>query len=147
VRTVTEGFEEIRVPIEVKIEDIPGLVGERLLEKVDAIAEDSARQVSQIFFRKMDEITREAGTAVDARGGPPTQELWLRIFKGMEMDFDLQTGKPEITFIAHPVMAEKMVKLWNEWEKDSEFMKRYEEALAEKREEWRDRESRRKLVE
>jgi hypothetical protein len=146
IRSVTEGLQEIKVPIEVKIEDIPGLVGDRLLERVDAIAEEAARQVSQVTFRKMDEITREAGMAVDAAGSPPTQEIWLKMFQKMEMDFDPKTGRPEVTMIMHPVMAEAMKKLWSEWENDTVFMKRYDEILAEKREEWRDRESRRKLV-
>jgi len=43
-------------------------------------------------------------------------------------------------------MAEAMQKLWSQWEEDRAFMKRYKEILAEKFEEWRDRESRRKLV-
>jgi hypothetical protein len=49
--------------------------------------------------------------------------------------------------VLHPVMMETMKKLWAEWETDAAFMKRYNEIIAEKREEWRDRESRRKLVE
>lgn len=146
IRTVTEGFKEIKVPIEVKFEDIPGLIGEKLLERVDAIADDVARQTSQAFYQKMDQTTKEAGTAVNAGGGPPTKELWLKMFQEMEMDFDPKTGKPTITFIAHPTMGEAMHKSWSEWEKDPAFMKQYNEMLSAKREDWRDRESRRKLV-
>lgn len=146
IRSVTEGLEEISVPIEVKIDEIPELVGEKLLARIDAIAEDAARQVSQITFRKMDQVTREAGMAVDAAGGPPTQKIWLEMFEKMEVDFDPKTGMPEVTLVMHPVMAESMQKLWIEWEKDASFMKQYGDLLARKREEWRDRESRRKLV-
>ena|SRR2546428_7673980 len=144
-RTVTEGFEEINVPIEVKIEDIPELVGEKLVARIDALGEEIARQTSQITFRKMDEVTREAGMSVDA-GGPPTKELWLKMSETMDFDFDPQTKSPNAVFIAHPVMAEAMQKLWSQWEEDRAFMKRYKEILAQKFEEWRDRESRRKLV-
>ena len=146
IRSVTEGMQEVTVPIEVKIEEIPELVGEKLLARVDAIAEETARQVSQITFRKMDQVIREAGMAVDAAGGPPTKEIWLEMFEKMEMDFDPVTGRPEVTMVLHPVMAQTMKKLWSEWEQDMVFMKRYKELLAEKREEWRDRENRRKLV-
>jgi len=64
------------------------------------------------------------------------------------MDFDPQTGKPdpEAVYIAHPDTAEWMHRLWQEWEKDGDFMKRVAEIRAKKYEEWRDRESRRKLV-
>lgn len=146
IRSISEGMQEVAVPIEVKIDEIPELVGEKLLARVDAIAEETARQISQMTFRKMDEVTHEAGTAVDAAGGPPTKEIWLGMFEKMEMDFDRITGKPEVTMVMHPVMAETMKKLWSEWEEDKAFMKRYNELLAEKREEWRDRESSRKLV-
>ena len=146
IRSVTEGMEEVAVPIEVKIEEIPDLVGDKLFAKLDAIAEEAARQVSRITFHKMDEVTREADMTVDAAGSPPTKEIWLEMFQKMQIDFDEKTGKPELTMIMHPVMAEAMKKLWSEWENDPLFMKRYNELLAQKREEWRDRESRRKLV-
>lgn len=146
IRSLTEGLQEVSVPIEVKIEEIPDLVGEKLVAKLDTLAEDAARQVSQITFRKMDDVTREAGMAVDAGGGPPTKEIWLEMFQKMEIDFDPSTGKPELTVVMHPVMAEAFQKLWGEWEKDPDFMKRYSELFGQKREEWRDRESRRKLV-
>jgi hypothetical protein len=134
------------VPIEVKIEEIPDLVGDKLLAKIDAITEETARQISQITFRKLDEVTREADMAVDAAGSPPTKEIWLEMFQKMQIDFDPKTGKPEVTMIMHPVMAEAMQKLWKDWENDTTFMKTYNALLAQKREEWRDRESRRKLV-
>jgi len=35
IRSITEGMQEIAVPIEVKIEEVPELVGERLLQRVD----------------------------------------------------------------------------------------------------------------
>lgn len=146
IRSVTEGLEEIQVPIEVKIEEIPELVGDKLFARLAAIADEAARQVSQITFRKMDEVTREADMAVDAAGSPPTKEIWLEMFQKMEIDFDAKSGKPELTIVMHPVMAEAMKKLWIEWETDPLFIKHYNELLAQKREEWRDRESRRKLV-
>jgi hypothetical protein len=147
IRSVTEGLQEVAIPIEVPIEEIPELVGDKLFARIDAIAEDAARQVSQLTFRKMDEVTRESGMVVDAAGGPPTQEIWLQMFENMEIDFDPSTGKPEVTIVMHPVMAEAMQKLWGEWQTDAGFMKRYNELLTQKREAWRDRESRRKLVE
>ena len=112
IRSITEGMQEIAVPIEVKFEEIPELVGDKLFARVDAIAEEAARQVSQMTFRKMDEVTREAGMTVDAAGSPPTKKIWLEMFQKMDIDFDPKTGKPELTLVMHPVMAEAMQKLW-----------------------------------
>jgi hypothetical protein len=39
-----------------------------------------------------------------------------------------------------------MQELWKEWEKDAAFMKKVKEVEYRKKEEWRDRESNRKLV-
>jgi hypothetical protein len=83
-RSITEGLQEIAVPIEVKIEEIPEMVGEKLFARIDAIAEDAARQVSQQTFRKMAEVTRESGRTVDAAGGPPTKEIWLELFEKID---------------------------------------------------------------
>lgn len=144
-RTIVEGFEEATVPIEVKIEDIPNLVGEKLIQRIDALAGEMAGQISQIAFRTLDKVTREAGTSVNA-GGPPTKELWLKVFSEMDIGFDSGTKKPDLVFIAHPSMVATMQKLWADWKEDAEFIRQYDEILARKFEAWRDRESRRKLV-
>lgn len=144
-RIVTEGFDEARVPIEIKIEDIQSLVGEKLIQKVDELAENMAGQISRIAFRKLDEVSRDAGTSINA-GGPPTKELWLKMFTEMDIDFHPESKRPALVFIAHPVMVETMQNLWEEWKEDKDFMKLYEEILSDKFEAWRDRESRRKLV-
>jgi hypothetical protein len=147
-RIVEEGFEEMRAPVQFQFEEIPDLVGEVLFQKLDAIADDIAKQTSRLGYRRLDEATRLAGTAIDAGGQPFTQELFLKSEEARQMDFDPLTGKPdpEGVYIAHPNTAEWMHRLWQEWEKDGAFMKRVAELRAKKYEDWRDRESRRKLV-
>ncbi len=144
-KTLTEGFAEIKVPFEVKVADIPNLVGGKLFEKIDAMADEFARQQSEIGYRKLDEAIDAAGGGVTA-GGPLTKDLWLEAFAKREINFDPKTRKQDTVIILHPVMFESLKKLLPEWQRDKEFMKRYNEILAEKYEDWRDRESRRKLV-
>ena len=144
--TVEEGFEEVKVPVTVRFEEVPDLVGTVLLQRIDEIADEVAKQTSQQGYRKLDQITRQAGTAIDAGGGPFTQELFLQSEEVREMDFDPKTGKPEGIYVAHPKTAEYMHGLWKEWELDPAFMRRARDIRAKKYEEWRDRESRRKLV-
>jgi len=147
-RIVEEGFEEMRAPVQFQFEEIPDLVGKVLFQRLDTLADDIAKQISQLGYRRLDESARLAGTAIDAGGRPLTQELFLKSEEAREMDFDPRTGKPdpEGVYIAHPDTAERMDRLWQEWEKDATFMKRVAEVRAKKYEEWRDRESRRKLV-
>jgi hypothetical protein len=68
-----------------------------------------------------------------------TQEMVLDMMERVDWS-------PDSVFIAHPVMAEAMQELWKEWEKDAAFMKKVKEVEYRKKEEWRDRESNRKLV-
>ncbi len=74
-----------------------------------------------------------------AGGKPLSQELALQMFEKVEWT-------PGSVFLAHPTMAEAMSKQWQEWEKDREFMKKFNAIMSRKKEEWRDRESHRKLV-
>lgn len=145
---VRESMEVMAAPVTLRLDEIPDLVGEKLRQQLDALADEIARQTSQLGYRKLDEATRLAGTAVDAGGQPLSQDLFLKGEEARDWDFDPQTGKanPDMVYLAHPVMAERMHTLWQEWEKDKSFMKRLDELKAKKYEEWRDRESRRKLV-
>jgi len=44
------------------------------------------------------------------------------------------------------VTIEAMQRAWQEWTQDREFMRKYKDLMVRKHEDWRDRESRRKLV-
>lgn len=144
-RTLTEGFTQISAPIEVKFDEIPDLVGENLFKKIDVLADEVARQQSQIGFRKLDQIIDEAGAGVDA-GGKLTKEIWLEAFEKREINFDPKTKKQDTVVILHPVMFEALREVLPDWQSDASFVKRYNEILTSKYEDWRDRESRRKLV-
>jgi len=145
-RIVTEGFNEVAIPIEVKFEDIPHLVGDKLNKRLDEIAETIAKENSGLFYKKLDESANLAGTGVSAGRKLPTKEMWLEMIQAMDIEFEPNSTQPALTFLAHPTMAEFMHGLWIEWEKDKEFKQKYKDLLARKYEDWRDRESRRKLV-
>jgi hypothetical protein len=129
-----------------RFEDVPSLVGERLDTKLAGIADDIARHLSESFRQTMDTTTREAGTAIDAGGAPFSKELYLQGMEKIEINFDPKTRRPELVFWAGPKMVEAMQKAWEDWKQDREFMRKYNDLMARKYEDWRDRESRRKLV-
>ena len=145
VKVVTEDFKESRIQFETKVEDVPTLVGEKLDIKLWGIAEQMAAQLAGSLRQTLDTTTREVGNAVDAQGAPISKELWLQTMQRLEMTFD-SAGRPQHIFWAGPKMIEFMRKAWEDWTQDREFMRKYKELLAQKYEEWRDRESCRKLV-
>lgn len=143
--TVTEGFEHFEVPVTVNVAELRTLVGDRLLEKIDVVAEELARKTSEHGYRVMDEAVEKAGTHLDANGQPFSRELFLEMIQKMDMTFD-SSGKPEFVLIMHPDMAKALSKVSPAWDEDAEFKRKYEEILAQKKEAWLDRESYRKLV-
>lgn len=65
----------------------------------------------------------------------------------VEWSFDPETEEPTgMSFVMHPDTAAKIIPLVKEWEQKPEFKARYEQLVERKREEWRARENRRKLV-
>jgi len=142
---VTEGFERMQVPIEIPTAEFESLFGERLLKRIDDMAQAMAYQQSQLGYRKLDEVTRKAGMVTDAHGKPLDQEMYLHMLEKVQIGFD-DSGRPTSTFIMHPDMAKAFAKQWESWGKDPVFMKRHNELMQLKKEEFRDRESNRKLV-
>ena len=112
---------------------------------------DLAREMGEHQTKRMLEVVKEAadevGNVVHA-DGELTQDKFLDIFRKVELDFDPKTLKllPGFSFVMHPQMAEKVIPKVRGWEGDPEFTAKYEHIMATKREEWRDREARRKLV-
>lgn len=125
--------------VEIKLAEISELVGDKLLQKLDEIAADMARQASAQFYSQLAEDSEKVGNAFNAGGKPLSQELALQMFERVEWT-------PHSVFLANPAMAEAMGKQWAEWEKDRAFMAKFNDLMARKKEEWRDRESNRKLV-
>ena len=81
-------------------------------------------------------------------GGELTQHNFLEVFRRVQMDFDPETlqPKPGFVWVMHPDMAASITPKVKEWERDPAFNAEYERIMAMKREEWRDREANRKLV-
>lgn len=113
---------------------------------LNAAAEDMARQSETMLFKKLDESVRESGNVLDNGGRPFEPALLLESLDKMWIDFD-ENGKPEMpTIVLHPDLFNSIKDRLAEWESDLEFKAKWQEIIERKKEEWRDRESNRKLV-
>ena len=83
---------------------------------------------------------------MDAGGGALNKDLHLEMMNKVDMQFDPATGQPRMIMWASANMLADFQKAMEEWRKDPEFVRKSKEILSRKYEEWRDRESRRKLV-
>lgn len=110
-----------------------------------------AKEIGDAQTKRMLEVIRDAahevGNVVHA-GGDFTQDKFLDVFRRIQMDFDPKTLQVAAGFqwVMHPETAAKVLPKVKEWEKDPAFNARYEQIISAKREEWRDREARRRLV-
>ena len=145
-RVISSEYEKAEAGIMIPIEDVPELTGERLLKKIDEIADQIAQQTSRTGYKKIDEVITEAGGGVDAQGQALTGEIYLKALERMEMSFDPETLLPTFQIVVHPDMIPSMLKLKETVEDDPEFKKRYDELISRKLKDWRDRESNRRLV-
>jgi len=145
VGIVEEQLKEHAIPMEIKFDEVPELIGDRLTAKVDAVADELARRTSEDAYKKLDESMGKVGNSINAGGKPFSQKIYLEMLEKMEMEFE-DTGEPAFKLVMHPDMAEVVRKRMEEWQNDNDFQLKYGELIRLKREAWFDRESNRKLV-
>ena len=142
---VQEGFEMMGAEFTILPEEVPDLVGPKLNAKLEEIARKMVEIEAKSFFNKMGEITREAGTSVDAGGKPMSPNLLLDMMETVQMEFDSK-GKPTQRLVIHPDMVPALQKVTAEIENDPELKRRQDDILSRQREAWSAREGNRKLV-
>ena len=137
--------QELSIPITLNREEMRDMSVVR--EKVMALARQIGEEQTQRMLKVVSDAADEVGNVVQA-DGELTQEKFLEIFRTVEMEFDPKTLQllPGFQFVMHPETAAKVIPKIKEWEKDPEFNAKHERIMERKREEWRDREARRKLV-
>jgi hypothetical protein len=140
--TKSEGPEWMAIPVKVELAEVPELVGDKLTARLDALATEIAQQKMDLFHRRFKESAEEVGNAFDAKGAPLTQDMFLSMLEGVDMEFGAN-AQPTADFGSTNPKIDAKVR---EWFNDPSFQSRYNSIVDRKRDEWRDRESHRKLV-
>jgi hypothetical protein len=139
-------YHEIQAIFHVQISEVPDLTPDKIRLKLDKIAEEMAQQISKNVFEEIIKATRQAGNEVNAHGQPLSQELILQMFEKIDLDFDKNGNWKPPSIIMHPDMWAAKKDEIKSWETDEGFLTKQREIIARKKEEWRDRENHRKLV-
>ena len=126
---LNEHIKKCRASLRLILKKFPDLTPEKLKAKLDAVADDGARQMTQSIFREIEQTTEEVGNTVDATGRPLTKELFLEMIEKIEIDFtaDGQWIPPSI--VMHPDVWKANEAKFKEWEQDKEFTTRHEVSL------------------
>jgi hypothetical protein len=145
--TVSEsGFKLVEAGVSVHVDEVPNLTPEKIAQKIDTTAQKMARQTVQGILEDINRAVHESGRAIDAEGRRFSKESFLEALDSIVLSFD-ENGNPTMpTVIMHPKLWETIKDDVRTWEQDPEFVARREQIIERKREAWRDRESRRKLV-
>jgi hypothetical protein len=138
--------EQLRSTIQIPIDKVPGMSLDEIREKLNKSAEEMASQFMGMFYRVLNQSAQEVGTAIDAKGQKFNSELFLEMLSRMHWDFDKTGQWRPPSLILHPNALASIKTEITQWEQDQNFKKRFEQLMLEKREEWYERESHRKLV-
>ena len=135
-------------PIEVKFDEVPTLIGEKLDEKLEGLARVVGEHQIKMLIAKHEETTEMTGNRIDAGGRPMDGALLLDSIASMPADFDSQGNiLPTSKWLTHPSMMATYRAAIHEIENDTTLKARQRDIRDKQYGEWVDRENRRKLVE
>jgi len=139
-------YQSIEATLTLHRSEIPSMTWEDLQKKIDTVAEEMARQQSAKAFEDIRKAVDEVGNTISAEGGPVTKELFLEMLRRMWVDFDASREPILPAIVMHPNAWEAHGATMQSWGEDPDFTAQHRAIITQKREEWRVRESHRKLV-
>jgi len=139
-------FEPIEAQFSVPIAEIPTMTAEQLLVKLDRIATEMAKQQHERIMKELDRAATRLPKEPGSDAEPLSPDQIFRLLDKIWMDFDAQGQAEFPTLLIHPDLEPRAREVLDLIENDSALRQRFREIISRKREEWRDRESCRKLV-
>jgi hypothetical protein len=141
------GYEKFEARIEISKDAVKMLNLPALQSAFLEMARELAGQQTRMMLAAVSASAEQVGNKVDV-GGELRPDHVLDMMRRMEIDFDPDTGEPHYgSFVMHPDLLEKLRPKFEAWNRDPALMAENNNILEQKRREWLDRESSRKLVE
>ena len=135
-------MEKATSRLEVKWEEVETMTHETVLNKIDGVAKEMAEQIKKSFYGTLSEAAEETGNVGSTHGEPLTIDVLLDMLEKMHVSFDEEGNPSGLTFAGSSKLRPVLAEIISQAESDP----RYQALMEQKREEWRVRESRRKLV-
>jgi hypothetical protein len=137
-----EAVAELRLDVR----EVEKLEAKEVWKTLDTIAEGLAKEKFKMFLDTIDEAVTKVGNVTTP--GTSTLEQFFEATEKRMLDFD-DDGRPGKTqlLVGSEKTAQKLQEVMDQIEADPELRRRYEAIIEKKREEWRDREAARNLVE
>lgn len=139
-------FKEASAELTWNVEEVPQLTIKERKEKLDNMADEMARQISQNLFGTLNEVLGKAGQVVDRKGKPFDAEGIFEALEKMQLGFDESGKMQKLSIVTSPELEIRAKRVLEQLESDPTLRRRYEEIIERKRIEWLDREASRKLA-
>ncbi|MGH7982554.1 MAG: hypothetical protein ACREFF_05340 [Candidatus Udaeobacter sp.] len=139
-------FQRQTAAVEIKTENARGMTLEEFVSAARKPGTELGTKIALDIYSTIGAATEEVGNVINARGGPFTFDLLLACIEKVQLDF-LPDGRPRFPELHLGAAAYTDVqRQLPEWNRDPECRKRFEEVLRRKREEFLERETRRRLA-
>ena len=112
-----------------------------VLDTINGVTEEMAGKLKKSAYEQIEKSADEVGNVVDADGKPFSIDLLWELLEKIDIDFD-EAGNPTLVMVSGTKLAPSINKVIA----DPENSRRYHALMERKKEEWRVRESNRKLV-
>ncbi len=134
------------VKVEQNLKELENFTPGALVSKLDEVAGEMGKRMFKKNLEKFEATLKTAGRGIDMAGKPLTLDAVLDMLEGTLVSFD-EKGEPRMpTMMAHPDVARKLMRLFEEAKDDERLQRRYRQVIQKKKDEWHVREACRKLV-
>ena len=141
-----ENLESIAVKLEVKFDEVEKMNHEMVLDKINRAAEEMASKMAKLFYERLTKSADEVGNVISAGGEPFSIDLFFEMLEKIHVDFDEEGNPSQLMSTVSPKLFPSIAKVISQAKTDPANDRRYQTIIERKREEWRVRESNRKLV-
>lgn len=139
-------WKDIQSILTVEKKDIPRLTLTSVVEKLDRLAQDIARQQVELAYETISEAVEKVGNVMDAGGKRITAQTIIEAFGMLDIDFDRNGVARMPQMHISQDLSDAMTAAQRELESDRTMREQFMDLIQEKREEWRAREANRRLV-
>lgn len=129
-----------------KMDEVPSMSVQQRVKKLDEMAEDMARQMSEHLYGALSAGLNKAGQVVNRNGVPFDIEVLFEVLEKIQLEFDESGKHNQISVVIPPALASRVKEVFEQITSDPQLKVRHEEIILKKKLEWRDREAARKLV-
>ena len=127
-------------------DEIPHISVQDRMARLDDAARKMASQISTHAFATINETVDKVGNVIDGRGKPLSPAIFFEVIEKMQIDFDNDGNFKDLTVVVPPQMIQRFNEVMEKIQQDPELQGHYKSIIDNKRMEWRDRETARKLV-